>query len=178
MMREPQERSAKERPAREGGEGRGGAGPPGQGLSSPVAGMLMDRVTRLLGPARGGEGIFLEGRLSEFGVGEEDEGRPKAPFTSRASFRLWDRRAPLQPLGAAWKDLASTAPRAACPPLGPRRSRLLSLFLPFASFLRLSLYVVPAFPEPCYLFVFLDGSLLLGLLLFERHRPNWEIAEE
>lgn len=47
--------------------GGAGAGPPGLELNSPVAGMLMDRVTPLLQQAQVGEGIFLEGRVSELG---------------------------------------------------------------------------------------------------------------
>lgn len=72
----------------------------------PVAGMLMDRVTRLLGPARGGEGIFLEGRVSEFGIrsGGRARGHQKflLPLGFRLDFRPCKRRGPRQPLGAAW----------------------------------------------------------------------------
>lgn len=107
------------REGRRGARGRGGAGPTGQGLDVPVAGMLMDRVTPLLGPTRGGEGIFLEGRVSEFGIGEWGEGKrtPKVPPTSGLSspFRPCKRRGPLQPLGAAWTFYCSPVPRVRWP---------------------------------------------------------------
>lgn len=76
------------REGRRGARGRGGAGPAGQGLDVPVAGMLMDRVTRLLGPARGGEGIFLEGRVSEFGIGSGGRARGHQKFLLHLGFRL------------------------------------------------------------------------------------------
>lgn len=73
-------------------------------MNSPVAGMLMDRVTQLLGAAQ----VGVE---KSFRVGGQGERTPRALFTSGASLD-WDRikgAFPRQPLSAAWKDLHSTA---------------------------------------------------------------------
>lgn len=129
----------------------------------------MDRVTPLLQQAQVGEGIFLEGRVSE--LGGQGEGRPRAPFTFGASLD-WDRingAFPLQPLGAAWKDLPSTAPKAARPQLRPRRSRLL-LSLCLASLRRLSLYLVTALPARSFIFLNLGRvTVAWSLFLFGTH---------
>lgn len=111
------------------GAGRGVASSPKAGL--PVAGMLMDRVSRLLGPAQGGEGIFLEGRVSEFGIGNGGRAKrtPKVPPTSGLSDHV---KGAIPANRCSRMDLPTltSASRPAVGPIGPASSVFLRLASP------------------------------------------------
>lgn len=82
------------------------AGLPGLKLNSPVVGMLIHRITRLLRSTGEGEGIFLDRRVRGGGRATRDLGLllhlgPHLDWDSIKGALL------CQPLGAAWKDILS-----------------------------------------------------------------------